>query len=241
MKLSIIIPAHNEEESLAKTVDEVVEALHNEKIQFELVCVNDNSTDATPELMKKLADKYHEVKLVNREPPAGFGRAIRDGIKYVTGDAVAFVMADMSDEPQDIVRYFRKIEEGYDAVFGSRFIKGSRVCDYPGLKLFLNRTANQFIRLLFFTRFNDITNAFKMYRTDALMRCMPLVSIHFNITVEIPLKALNRRFKVAQVPINWYGRKSGISKLKIREISRKYLFTIFYAWLERILLTDEKN
>ncbi len=239
MKLSVVIPAHNEEGSLKNTVDEVIAVLHRERIPCEIICVNDNSIDATERVIVDLAKTYPEVKLINRKPPSGFGRAIKDGINSATGDAVVFVMADLSDEPEDIVRYYRKLQEGYDCVFGSRFIRGSRVTEYPRLKLFLNRLANNMVRALFLTKYNDITNAFKMYRREALQQCLPLVSMHFNISAEIPLKAINRGFKAAQIPINWYGRKSGISKLKIRQITRKYFFTIFYTWLEKILLTDE--
>ncbi len=235
------MPAHNEEESLQGAVESVLGRLTQEHIACEIVCVNDSSTDNTLGVIKKLAAVYPQVKLVNRQAPAGFGRAIKDGLAQVAGDVVVFAMADLSDDPEDIVRYFRKIEEGYDCVFGSRFIRGSKIYDYPWFKLFLNRLANRFIQLLFLTRFNDITNAFKMYRMEVVRSCLPLVSLHFNVTVEIPLKALTRGFTAAQIPIKWYGRKSGVSKLKLKVLSRKYMFTVFYVWLESILLKDDIN
>lgn len=239
MKLSVIIPAHNEEDTITTTIEALVKELKKENIDYEMLCINDNSTDKTLQLLQEFADKDPSIKVINRKFSPGFGRAIKDGLNYVKGDAVVFVMADMSDDPKDVVRYFRKIEEGYDCVFGSRFIRGSKVIDYPFIKLLLNRLANNFIRLLFFMKFNDVTNAFKMYRTNVVKACMPLLALHFNITVEIPLKAYIRGFKIAQIPINWYGRKSSISKFKIKEITRKYLFTVFYVWLENILLKDE--
>lgn len=158
---------------------------------------------------------------------------------HVEGDVVATVMGDLSDDPRDIVRCFRKIGEGYDCVFGSRFINGSKVKDYPLVKLIINRLANNFIRALFFIKPNDITNAFKLYRTDVIKAIQPLQALYFNITVEIPLKAIVRGFSHVQIPINWYGRKSGVSKLGIKEMGRKYLFTVLYVWLEKILLKDE--
>jgi len=154
---------------------------------------------------------------------------------------VATVMGDLSDDPEDIVRCFRKIEEGYDCVFGSRFMKGSTVKDYPLTKLLINRLANNFIRMLFLIRPNDITNAFKLYRREVIKVIQPLQALYFNITVEIPLKAIVRGFSYTQIPISWYGRQSGVSKLGIREMGRKYLFTVLYIWLEKILLADEIN
>jgi dolichol-phosphate mannosyltransferase len=148
-------------------------------------------------------------------------------------------MADLSDDPKDVVRCFRKIEDGYDCVFGSRFVKGSRVKDYPTLKLFINRFANLFIRILFGIRANDMTNAFKMYRMDVVKAVMPIQAQYFNITVEIPLKAVIRGYSYVQIPINWYGRKSGVSKLSIKEMGRKYLFTVLYVWLEKVLLSED--
>lgn len=239
MKLSIVMPAHNEEDCIGQTIKELVVELASNEIEYEIVLVNDNSTDRTSEIAVDLQKKNKNIKIVNRKPPNGFGRAVQDGIDAATGDAVAIVMGDMSDGPKDVVKYYHKLEEGYDCVFGSRFMKGSLVKDYPPLKLFINRMANNFIRILFFIRQNDITNAFKIYRREVLDSCKPFVSLYFNITVEIPLKAVNRGFRIEQVPITWYGRKSGVSKLKISEMGRKYLFTVLYVWLEKILLKDE--
>lgn len=241
MKLSCVIPAHNEEGCIQKTVEDIIDELGKAGIEHEIILVNDNSSDNTPKIAEDMARKYNQVKVLHRKPPAGFGRAVRDGLDAASGGAVVTVMGDMSDDPGDIIKYFRKIEEGYDCVFGSRFIRGSSVNDYPPLKLFINRMANTFVRILFLRRENDITNAFKMYRREAIDACRPFLALYFNITVEVPLKAINRGFNIAVVPINWYGRQSGVSKLRIREMGRKYLFTVLYVWLEKILLKDELN
>ena len=239
MKLSIVIPAHNEEDCIGQTIKDIVLELEKEKISHEIIVVNDSSTDSTPQVLQELTKSYVTLKVINRKPPRGFGRAIKDGLSSVTGDAVGVVMGDLSDDPEDIVKCFRKIEEGYDCVFGSRFMKGSKVHDYPIIKLTINRLANTFIQVLFLTKANDITNAFKLYKTEVIRAVEPIQALFFNITVEIPLKALARGFSYVQIPINWYGRKSGVSKMHIRELSRKYLFTVFYVWLEKILLKDE--
>ena len=239
MKLSIVIPAHNEEDCIGQTIKEIVLELEKEKISHEIIAVNDSSTDSTPKVLEELTKSYSTLRIINRKPPCGFGRAIRDGLSSITGDAVGVVMGDLSDDPKDIVKCFRKIEEGYDCVFGSRFMKGSKVHDYPIIKLTINRLANTFIQALFLTKANDVTNAFKLYKTEVIRAVEPIQALFFNITVEIPLKALARGFSYVQIPINWYGRKSGVSKMHIRDLSRKYLFTVFYVWLEKILLKDE--
>ncbi len=239
LKLSVIIPVHNEEENISKVVEEMVKELESEKIIYEVIIVDDNSSDSTAIIADGLAARNANVRIVHRAPPNGLGLAIRSGLKEVNADVVAIVMGDCSDDPKDVVSCFRKIQEGYDCVFGSRFMKGSLVKDYPWLKLLINRLANNFIRSLFLIKPNDITNAFKLYRASVIREIMPLQARHFNITVEIPLKAIVRGFTYAQIPINWYGRKSGVSKLGIQQMGRKYLFTTLYVWLEKLLIGDE--
>lgn len=239
MFVSVVIPTHNEEDNIGQVVGGIRGVLERENIGYEIIIVEDNSSDATPAIINSLAQSYPSVKVVRRLPPRGFGRAVRDGLMNVRGDVAAIMMGDFSDDPEDLVRCLRKIEEGYDCVFGSRFIKGSKVKDYPPLKLFVNRMANIFIKLLFSVRANDITNAFKVYRMDVIRAIQPIQAAYFNITVELPLKAVVRGFSFVQIPISWYGRKSGVSKLGIKEMGRKYLFTVLYIWLEKILMADE--
>lgn len=235
MKLSVVIPARDEEGSIEQTVGEVAEALNGDRIPFEIVVVDDGSTDQTAARVRELTGRYAGLRLVSNSGPHGFGMAVRAGLSQAAGDAIAVMMADGSDSPADLVRYYRKLLEGYDCVFGSRFIQGSRIVDYPVHKLGINRMANWFIRILFRLRYNDITNAFKCYRRSALEGMQPLISAHFNLTVEMPLKAIVRGYSYAVVPISWTNRKSGMSKLKIKEMGSRYLFIVLYLWLERHL------
>jgi len=239
LRLSAVIPARNEEVIIRRSVEELRDELRREGIEYEIVVVDDNSTDGTTAIVDEMAREDRGIVAVHRRSNGGFGRAIREGLTRVTGDTVMLVMGDGSDDPKDVVAYHRKLEEGYDCVFGSRFIPGALVRDYPPHKLFVNRIANQFLRVLFMTRHNDLTNAFKGFRKHVIDAVQPLLSCHFNITIEIPLKAMNRGFSVATVPIRWYGREAGVSKLKIREMGRKYLFIALYVWLEKWLLGDE--
>jgi dolichol-phosphate mannosyltransferase len=237
--LSVVIPAYNEEENIQPTVLEIITTLSKNSIPHEIIVVNDNSKDKTPEVVKNLQKKYKSIKLVNRTPPGGFGRAIRTGLENFSGEFVVIVMADLSDDPLDIVNYYRKLKEGYDCVYGSRFIKGSKVVDYPKLKLYINRIVNKAIQVLFWTEFNDLTNAFKAYRAEVIHSIQPLKASHFNITIELSLSALIRNYKIASIPINWYGRKWGQSNLKLRAMGRRYLATLIKIWFERVLILDD--
>lgn len=235
MKLAIVIPAHNEQDCLYSTVSILVETLQRERIHHEVLIVNDNSSDNTLSVCQQLALDFASVRYVCNQPPSGFGFAIRCGLAEFEGDAVAIVMADASDDPNDVVAGYYKLLEGYDCVFGSRFIKGGKVVDYPLHKLYINRLANWFIKVLFRLPYNDTTNAFKLYRREVIEGVQPILSHHFNLTVELPLKAIVRGFSYAIIPNRWYNRKTGISKLKIKEMGSRYLFIVLYIWLEKYL------
>jgi dolichol-phosphate mannosyltransferase len=235
MNLSIVIPAYNEEGSITQTVQTITRTLDGINVDYELIIVDDNSTDTTSAHVEKLQTENGRIRLIHNTPPNGFGFAVRKGLDCMQGDAVIIVMADGSDAPEDIVTYYHKLQEGYDCVLGSRFMSDSEVRDYPVHKLALNRLANLFIRLLFGLRFNDITNAFKGYRKEVIQGVQPLISHHFNLTVELPLKAIIRGYTYTVVPISWYGRLHGVSKLKIKEMGSRYLFIVLYILLEKWL------
>ncbi len=235
MKLSVVIPARNEEGSIADTVESLIQTLAAGEIDHEILVVNDGSTDHTEAIVQDLQGLYPTLRYINNDAPNGFGLAIRKGLAHFSGDAVAIVMGDGSDSPKDVVRCFLMLQEGYECVFGSRFVKGSRVIDYPRHKLLLNRLANFFVRVLFDLSYNDVTNAFKCYRREVIEGAQPLISKHFNLTVELPLKAIVRGYNYVVIPISWTNRKAGTSKLKIREMGSRYLFIVLYLFLEKHL------
>ncbi|MBC8120618.1 MAG: glycosyltransferase [Gemmatimonadaceae bacterium] len=234
-RLSLVIPAHNEEECIADTVKGIVCALEAQGISYEILVINDNSKDRTEECLKSLSAENHHVRYLNNTYPNGFGFAIRCGLENFDGDAVAIVMADASDAPENIVDYYRQLRLGYDCVFGSRFVKDGAVYDYPGYKLAVNRLANLFIQVLFGLKFNDTTNAFKAYRREVIAGISPLISHHFNLTVELPLKAMVRGYSYSVIPITWRNRKAGVSKLKLKEMGSRYLFIVLSILLEKYL------
>ncbi len=233
--LSIIIPAYNEEDCIESTTHLISERLERDKIDYEILVVNDNSKDNTEAVLQKINQENPRIRYINNYYPNGFGFAVRCGLENFSGDAVAVVMADNSDSPDNMVDYYYKLQEGYDCVFGSRFIKGGKVIDYPIHKLIVNRLANLFIQVLFGLKFNDTTNAFKIYRKEVIEGISPLLSHHFNLTVEMPLKAIVRGYSYTTIPITWRNRTTGISKLKLKEMGSRYLFIVLSIWLEKHL------
>lgn len=233
--LSVVIPARNEESCIASTVEHLDLELRLHNVPHEIVIVDDGSTDRTWPILQELQRRLPSLTPTQNPGPYGFGRAIVWGLNQMRGDAVVIMMADESDDVRDVVRYWELLNEGADCVFGSRFMKGGGVIDYPRFKLILNRLANRFLQLLFGVKHNDITNAFKAYRKSTIDGCRPLISPHFNLTIEIPLKAIVRGYKWTSMPNTWRNRRSGEPKLKIKEMGSRYLFICLYVWLEKHL------
>ncbi len=231
--LSVVLPARNEEGCIASTVKHLHLELSLQNVPHEIIVVDDHSTDGTWTLLEKVAKENSNLRPVQNLGEPGFGRAIAWGLEEMRGDAAVIMMADESDDCRDVVRYWQKLNEGWDCVFGSRFMKGGGVIDYPGVKLFINRLANRFLSLLFRIKLNDTTNAFKAYRRTVIEGCQPLISPHFNLTVELPLKAIVRGYTWTVIPITWRNRRTGEAKLKIKEMGSRYLFICLYIWLEK--------
>ena len=233
--LSIVIPARDEEGCIASTIEHLHLELRLRGVPHEIVVVDDGSTDRTWEILQELRSRVPTLAPTQNTGAHGFGRAIIWGLDQMQGDAVVIMMADESDDPRDVVRFWELLNQGYDCVFGSRFRKGGGVIDYPRFKLFLNRLANAFLQVLFGIRHNDITNAFKAYRRTTIDGCRPLISPHFNLTVEIPLKAIVRGYWWTSIPNTYRNRQTGVPKLKIKEMGSRYLFICLYIWLEKHL------
>jgi dolichol-phosphate mannosyltransferase len=232
-KLTVVIPARDESGCIASTVEHLHLELRLQSVAHEIIVVDDGSKDATWDILEQLRTRVPALTPVRNPGPHGFGRAITFGLEQLTGDAVVIMMADESDDCRDVVRYWRLLNEGWECVFGSRFIAGGGTIDYPRVKLLLNRIVNFGIRVLFHVPLNDTTNAFKAYRRVVIEGCRPLIAPHFNLTVELPLKAIVRGYSWTVVPITWRNRRTGDAKLKLREMGSRYLFVILYVWLEK--------
>jgi dolichol-phosphate mannosyltransferase len=234
VKLSIVIPAYNEAESVGETINELVKVLSDRKIEHEILVVNDNSRDNTLGVLESLAAVHPSVRFVTNAGPNGFGYAVRYGLERFSGDCVAVMMADLSDSPHDLIRFYDTMVAGnFDCVFGSRFMKGGKTIDYPFVKKIINRIANAIIRTVMNINYNDTTNAFKLYKKHTIEGLKPFLSPHFNLTIELPLKAIIRGFSYTVVPNSWTNRKYGESKLKIREMGSRYFFILMYCFVEK--------
>ena len=240
LKLSIVIPAYNEGSCITTTIQALQEKLTQEKIPHEIIVVNDNSQDDTEAVLIQLCKTINTLSYYNNEFPSGFGYAVRYGLEKFTGDCVAIMMADLSDSPEDLVLFYRTmVSENVDCVFGSRFIKGGRIYDYPRVKLLINRIVNNMIKVALGMRYNDATNAFKLYTKDAIEGIQPLLAPHFNLTIELSLKAIVRGYSYKVVPNSWRNRKTGESKLKIKEMGSRYLFILLYVMIEKFFSKND--
>jgi dolichol-phosphate mannosyltransferase len=236
MKLSVVIPARNEAGSIASCVRSTTAALSDAGIDHEILVIDDGSVDGTAAVVNQIAESNERVHCYRSHYSRGFGLTVRAGLDLYKGDAVAIMMADGSDDPADLVSYHRVLEDGFDCAFGSRFAGGrGRVSDYPHFKLILNRLFNWGIRALFRHGYDDTTNAFKAYRREVIDTIQPLLANQFNLTVEMPLKAIVRGHSYGVVPISWRGRSRGTSKLDLREMGSRYLFIVVYVFLERYM------
>jgi dolichol-phosphate mannosyltransferase len=235
VKLSVVIPAHQEAAVIEPTLRALLEQLAAEGLDYELLVVDDGSTDGTADVVARVAAEDPRVRCIRNDGPSGFGRAVRKGLDAFTGDAVVIAMADGSDDPRDVVLYYRVLEAGYDCAFGSRFMPGAELRGYPPLKRVINRAVNTAVRVMFRHGYNDTTNAFKAYRREVIEQLQPLISPHFNLTVEMPLKAVTRGFSYAIVPTSWTNRAAGDSKLQLKEMGSRYLFIVLYVFLEQHL------
>lgn len=233
MKLSIVIPAYNEAGSIEETVTILYKKLIDENVAHEIIVVNDNSKDNTSDILESLKDKISTLVVYTNDGLNGFGYAVRYGLERFTGDCVAVMMADLSDSPDDLVKFYRKMNEGYDCVFGSRWIKGSVVVDYPKLKRSINFLANLIVKTTFQLRYNDCTNAFKLYRRETIEGLRPFLAPHFNLTLELPLKAIVRGYSYTVLPNSWTNRRYGRSNLKIKEMGSRYFFILLYCLIEK--------
>lgn len=234
MKLSLVIPAYNEEGSIKETIVKFHDKLRSEQIDHEIVVINDNSKDRTLAILEELKSEIPNLNYFTNLGPNGFGFAVRYGLERFTGDCVAIVMADLSDAPNDLVAFYREMaSKQVDCVFGSRFSKGGVVVDYPRVKLMINRMANAIVKVVFQINYNDATNAFKLYKRETIEGLKPFLSHHFNLTLELPLKSIVRGYSYSIVPNSWTNRKSGESKLKIKEMGSRYFFIMVYCLLEK--------
>ena len=235
--LSIIIPCRDEEENVNTIYENIIKKIKTEN--YQIIFINDFSSDNTENKIKKLSSNDKKIFLYNNAKK-GLGGAIDLGLKKSMGKFITILMADSADSIDDLNNYIKIMnEEKCDAVFGSRFISGGKTVEYPLIKLIFNRFGNNLVRLLFLSNYNDFTNSFKIYKKEVIQHFFPLVSEDFNIFLELPLKTISRGFKFKIIPIKYYNRTVGTAKFKIKELGSRYLFTLLYCFIEKILLNKK--
>ena len=239
MKLSIIIPAKDEEGDIENTLIRFHNILKKNNVEHEILIINDHSVDSTLEILSSLEKKVKELKIINNSGKPGFGLAIRQGLENYSGDIVAIVMADGSDSPKDLINFYFKSVKNYTCVFGTRFSSGGSTKDYPVVKYIMNRFFNNLVRLIFRIKYDDITNAFKVYTREAIEGSKPFLSNHFNLTLELPLKIIIRGYKYKIIPNYWKNIHAGVSKMRIKEMGSRYMFILFYCLIEKLLTKDD--
>lgn len=235
MRVSLVVPAHNEEDSLRALVQRVVGTLESASFdhELELLLVDDNSTDTTGRVCDELAAEFPEVAVIHRTSRPGFGNAVKAGLAAASGDVLIPFMGDLSDDPADIPRLVKAIEDGADVALGSRFVEGGTVEGYPPMKLFYNRAFNNLIRLAFGIRARDVTNAFTAYRREVIEE-IGLDTLHsesFDLTAELPLRAHIEGFQSVEVPVSWRSRESGVSKLNATQKGPVYLKRLLHMFV----------
>lgn len=223
MKTSLIIPFKNEVKYAETTMNMAYAYLFEHNIDFELVAVDD-STDGTWEVLQSFASLHQNVMAVKGEEPSGYGKALKKGFAVATGDILIPFNGDLSDSLNDVLSYVHLIEDGYDMVFGSRFMVGAKVTDSAVIKEKVSQLSNMFLQILFHTSCSDITNSFKAYKRMVLEDINPTAN-GYHIGMEIALKGILKKYKYTTIPVTWSGRKYGRSKMSIIRAIPKYLFT----------------
>ncbi|MDA9602327.1 glycosyltransferase family 2 protein [Flavobacteriaceae bacterium] len=241
-KLSIIIPTFKEGKIIDSSVNKINDVLKKSGIDFEILIIDDNSNDKTLEKIEEISKKNNNINLYLNNSSKGFGNSIIEGIKKSQGEIICFVMADQSDSPYDILNYYKEIIKGeYDCLFGDRWAEQQLVENYPKFKFYVNRIGNKMISFLFNINYSDLTNSFKMYKKSVLIGLFPLISNHFSITIEIPLKVIYRGFKYKVIPNSWKNNQHSVSNLNLLYVLKTYSLIAIYCLIERSFFKKQNN
>lgn len=229
MDFSVVIPAYNEEQNLPKLLDNLI-GLKNSYKDFEIVIVNDNSSDKTGEIAESYSMKYKNIKVIHRKKGVnGMGAALKEGTKAANGRYVVWVMGDNSDDLTTIPKLIKKIEEGHDIVFGSRYIENGSSGDLEFVKAFLSSGYSSISRLVFGFKVHDITNAFRAFKKK-VFDSISLESNNFAISPEFAIKAHLKGYKLGESPTTYSNRKAGATKFRFIKMGVEYCKLLKYKF-----------
>jgi dolichol-phosphate mannosyltransferase len=223
--VSIVVPCHNEAMNLPRLVHALT-ASYDSYIH-EIVLVNDNSVDKTAGVVRELAEKDPRVKLVDRSPPPGVGRALREGYAATTGAYILSMDCDFEMLVPEFQDLFDVIADGYDGAIGSRFSHESVLLNYPAAKLLGNRAFHLIARVLLRRPIHDISNNLKLYRAE-ILRDMDIEQDGFAANAETGLRPLLAGFDIKEVPIAWINRSSdmGVSTFRVARVAPGYVVAL---------------
>ena len=223
--LYIVIPALNEEEIIEQTLV-CIEA--EVDLPHEVIVVNDNSTDSTADIVRRFGERHPNVRVLNNEGPYGFSNALKAGYAAAGSGVIVTMMADLCDDPKTLAPMYEKIVEGYDVVCGSRYMPGGgKHAEDNKIKGMLSCFVGLSLRRLVGIPTHDVTNAFKMYRSEVL-KSITIEEAGFACSMEIAIKAFFRGAKIAEVPTVWRERTAGRSKFSLVKGGKNYLR--WYTW-----------
>lgn len=224
--ISLIVPFKNEKEYAKEVISTIHDYFSKRKVDFEIVAVDD-STDETWDILKNLEKGYKTLKAVQGWKPPGYGKAIRKGFEVAKGDILIPFNGDMCDSLDDAMSYVKIIrDEGYDMAFGSRYMKGGKVINYPSNKIIVSKLGNLFLRFAFGIKCSDVTNTFKGFSRKAIKVINPKAN-SYEIGLELALKGVKKGLSYKTIPISWTGRKYGVSKMQImKSIERHFIMSM---------------
>ena len=235
--LSIIVPAFNEEENIAGVIEKIENSVD---IEHELIVVNDHSSDRTPLIAKDLSAKFSNLRPVDNLNDKGFANAIRFGFSQARGELIIPVMGDLCDDLATLKEMVNKINQGYDVVCGSRYIKGGGRIGGSKIKGFLSSLAGWSLYYLLGIPTHDIANAFKMYKKKVIDR-INIEATSFEVSMELPLRAYYAGFRITEVPSIWKEREKGKSNFKMLKLIPSYLRLYLWAIKKRFSFNPKKE
>lgn len=229
MKISIVIPVHNEEEIISETIKNIENKLN---LDYEIIIVNDHSTDDTSVIVKNLMRQYSNLMLVENDTGRGFADALRKGFSISNSDLIIPVMADLCDDPQTIAVMHDKVLDGFDVVCGSRYMKKGGKIGGPKLQSFFSRFVGLSLKHIIRIPTSDVSNSFKCYRRNVL-EGIQTQSEGFELSMEITVKAYFAGYKITEVPTVWQGRYIGKSKFYLLRVAPSYIKLYLWAILKK--------
>ncbi|HCS78154.1 TPA: hypothetical protein DIV55_00235 [Patescibacteria group bacterium] len=238
MKISFVIPFHNEEKNAKSMIERVTEYAATQKWNFEIIPVNDRSQDGTKNVLDEEAKKYKFVHPIHRLPDHKetgntMGRALLEGSKKASGDMIIWTMGDCSDDVNTYGLIVEKINAGFDLVFASRYMIGGTWGSLDPTKAFLSSRGTMLARFLFKVPVHDITNAFRGFRKE-LLKTIKLESGGFAISPEFAIKTHLADFKLGEVPTVYHDRIEGVSNFKLWRMTIEYLLIFLKLFIQKV-------